>query len=61
LWTGCYTPRELRLLLARVGCRVDSISSVEPGAYGNDGPDIERPEFLVIATRPGADAQVELG
>ena len=34
LWTGCYTPRELRLLLAAHGLVVDSISSVEPGAYG---------------------------
>ncbi len=31
LWTGCYTPRELRLLSVANGLRVDSISSVEPG------------------------------
>ena len=31
LWTGCYTPRELRLLLGRHGLAVDWISSVEPG------------------------------
>lgn len=49
LWTGCYTPRELRLLLSRVGLDVRSISSVEPGAYGNDVPTLESPEFLVIA------------
>lgn len=49
LWTGCYTPRELRLLLAGVGLDVRSISSVEPGAYGNDAPTLESPEFLVIA------------
>lgn len=49
LWTGCYTPRELRLLLTRVGLDVRSISSVEPGAYGNDAPTLESPEFLVIA------------
>src|SRR6185436_5225246 len=34
LWTGCYTPRELRLLLARHDLVVERISSVEPGAYG---------------------------
>lgn len=49
LWTGCYTPRELRLLLSSVGLTVHSISSVEPGAYGNDAPTLESPEFLVIA------------
>ncbi len=34
LWTGCYTPRELRLLLSANGLAVERISSVEPGAYG---------------------------
>ncbi len=51
LWTGCYTPRELRLLFAAAGLRVDRISSVEPGAYGDDPPTTETPEFLVLATR----------
>ena len=49
LWTGCYTPRELRLLLAAHGFTVESIASVEPGAYGADPPTTESPEFLVIA------------
>lgn len=52
LWTGCYTPRELRLLLARHDLAVDSIASVEPGAYGTEPPTTESPEFLVIAHRP---------
>jgi SAM-dependent methyltransferase len=52
LWTGCYTPRELRLLLTAHGLVVDGISSVEPGAYGNLPPTTESPEFLVAATRP---------
>jgi len=51
LWTGCYTPRELRLLLQSHGFRVDSIASVEPGSYGADAPTTESPEFLVIAHR----------
>lgn len=51
LWTGCYTPRELRLLADRQGLRVDSVSSVEPGRYGTDPPSTESPEFLVVATR----------
>jgi SAM-dependent methyltransferase len=51
LWTGCYTPRELRLILDRHGLTVDSISSVEPGAYGDDPPSADTAEFLVLATR----------
>jgi SAM-dependent methyltransferase len=51
LWTGCYTPRELRGLLASHGLRIDSISSVEPGAYGSAAPTTESPEFLVVAHR----------
>jgi len=51
LWTGCYTPRELRLLCHLAGLHVDSISSVEPGSYGHDAPTTESAEFLVVATR----------
>lgn len=51
LWTGCYTPRELRLLMRAVDLRVDSVSSVEPGAYGSAPPTTESAEFLVLATR----------
>lgn len=51
LWTGCYTPRELRLLVAAAGLVVDSIASVEPGAYAERPPSIELPELLVIARR----------
>ena len=51
LWTGCYTPRELRLLLAAHGLTIESISSVEPGAYGDDPPTTESPELLVVARR----------
>jgi SAM-dependent methyltransferase len=51
LWTGCYTPRELRLLLGAHGLSVDSISSVEPGGYGSAAPSTESPEFLVLAHR----------
>ena len=52
LWTGCYTPRELRLLCAAHGLRVDAVSSVEPGAYGSEPPSVDAPELLVLATRP---------
>jgi SAM-dependent methyltransferase len=49
LWTGCYTPRELRLLLHATGCVVTSVSSVEPGRYGDAPATADSPEFLVIA------------
>jgi SAM-dependent methyltransferase len=50
LWTGCYTPRELRLLADRVGLRVDHVYSVEPGKYLPETPTVETPEFLLIAS-----------
>jgi 2-polyprenyl-3-methyl-5-hydroxy-6-metoxy-1,4-benzoquinol methylase len=52
LWTGCYTPRELRLMMDDCGLQVDHISSVEPGAYGDAPANVESPEFLVVAYRP---------
>ncbi len=51
LWTGCYTPRELRLLLSKCGLTVSSIFSVEPGSYEEAAPTIESPEFLVKAVK----------
>ena len=51
LWTGCYTPRELRLLCDLHGFTVDGIHSVEPGAYGTDPPTTDSPEFLLLASR----------
>ncbi|MSV57201.1 MAG: methyltransferase domain-containing protein [Actinobacteria bacterium] len=51
LWTGCYTPRELRLLLSQCGFTINSISSVEPGVYVEAPPTVETPEFLVRATK----------
>ncbi len=53
LWTACYTPRELRLLCASVGLSVDALWSVTPGEYGRHEPTIERPEWLVLGSRPG--------
>jgi SAM-dependent methyltransferase len=52
LWTACYTPKELRLLLRAAGLRVDAVHSVEPGRYSAAAPTTESPEFLVLATRP---------
>jgi SAM-dependent methyltransferase len=53
LWTGCYTPRELRLICAAHRLRVDSISSVEPGAYSFAAATTDTTEFLVLATKEG--------
>lgn len=51
LWTGCYTPRELRLLCRSVGLEIESIDSVEPGEYRRLAPTTETAEYLVIARR----------
>jgi len=53
LWTTCYTPRELRLLLGRAGFTVEHLWSVRPGRYAEDPATIESPEFLVVARAPG--------
>ena len=64
LWTGCYTPRELRLLLTSHGLVVDSIASVEPGAYGAALPSDRvsrvprhRPPSLKSHSNAGRDAE----
>jgi SAM-dependent methyltransferase len=49
LWTGCYTPRELRLVFELAGFDMVSMSSVEPGHYSAAECSTELPEFLVIA------------
>jgi SAM-dependent methyltransferase len=51
LWTSCFTPRELRLLAERAGLTVRCIWSVTPGAYGRNPPDLDHPEFLLVAVR----------
>jgi SAM-dependent methyltransferase len=52
LWTTCFTPRELRLLVAAVGLEVEHLWSVDPGAYAEQPPDLEHAELLVVARRP---------
>jgi SAM-dependent methyltransferase len=51
LWTSCYTPKELALLVAAAGGVVERITAVGPGAYGMDAPDVEHVEFLVVMRR----------
>lgn len=52
LWTSVYTPRELRLLAIGVGLIPEHVWSVEPGAYGRRGPDLEHPELMLVAHKP---------
>jgi ubiquinone/menaquinone biosynthesis C-methylase UbiE len=49
LWTSCFTPRELGLLAERAGLVVEAIWSVTPGDYGERAPDLDHPEFLLVA------------
>ena len=51
LWTTCFTPRELRLMAEAAGLRADHLWSVTPGDYAARPPDIEHPEFLLLATK----------
>jgi len=52
LHTTGFTPRELRLLAAAAGLEVEAVWSVEPGDYARRPPDIDHPEFLLIARTP---------
>ena len=56
LWTTCFTPRELRLLVERSGLQVENLWSVTPGAYGRNRPVIDQAEFLVVARKPSKAA-----
>ena len=51
LWTQCYSAEHLRLLAATAGLTVESISGVEPGAYGYRWPTLQHPELLLVATK----------
>ncbi|MCU4183571.1 class I SAM-dependent methyltransferase [Acidiferrimicrobium sp. IK] len=51
LWTTCFTPRELRLMAADAGLRVRELWSVAPGSYAARAPDVEHPEWLMIAEK----------
>jgi ubiquinone/menaquinone biosynthesis C-methylase UbiE len=51
-WTSVYTPRELRLLALGVGLVPEAVWSVEPGDFVRRTPDADRPEFMLLATKP---------
>lgn len=52
LWTGVYTPRELRLLAIGVGLVPEDVWSVAPGDFAERPPDAEHPEFMLVARKP---------
>lgn len=52
LWTTGFTPRELRLLADAAGLVVEHVWSVTPGDYARRPPDLDHPEFLLVARRP---------
>lgn len=52
LHTSVFTPRELRLMAAAAGLRVEQIWSVTPGGYGPNPPSVDQPEWLTIVSRP---------
>ena len=51
LWTHCFTPTELRALIAHAGLRLDALWSVDPGAYRAAPPSVDTAEYLVVATK----------
>ena len=51
LHTSCFTPRELRLMCRQAGLHAEYLWSVSPGAYAEEPPTTDSPEFLVIAVR----------
>jgi ubiquinone/menaquinone biosynthesis C-methylase UbiE len=52
LWTGVYTPRELRLLAIGCGLIPQTVYSAAPGDFARRPPDLEHPEFLLVARKP---------
>jgi hypothetical protein len=50
-WTTCFTPRELRLMVAGAGLEPVGLWAVEPGDYTRRPPDLDHPEFLVLARK----------
>jgi SAM-dependent methyltransferase len=52
LWTGVYTPRELRLLAIGCGLIPEAVWSVAPGDFATRVPDTEHPELLLVAGKP---------
>jgi SAM-dependent methyltransferase len=54
MWTGVYTPRELRLLALGVGLVPDAVWGVEPGAYARRPPGVDLAEHMLVARKTPA-------
>ena len=52
LTTGCYTPRELRLLAEITGFADVRIFGAEPGAFSEGPPSLDLPELILRARKP---------
>jgi ubiquinone/menaquinone biosynthesis C-methylase UbiE len=52
LRSTCFTPRELELMAGMAGLAVEGIYSVEPGRYARRAPELDLPEWLLVARRP---------
>lgn len=52
LWTGVYTPRELRLMAIGVGLVPEFVWSIEPGEFARRRPTVDLPELMLVARRP---------
>ena len=52
LWTSVYTPRELRLLAIGCGLVPEHVWAVDPGDYAKRDPDLDHPEFCLVARKP---------
>lgn len=61
LWTSCWTPRELRLLARRHGLTDVRVHGVAPGRYDVAAPNLDCPEFLLVARIPGPETGVGTG
>ena len=62
LWTTCFTPAELRLLMTAAGLDTEQVFSVAPGDYAARPPDLDHPEWLVVASKPaGPPGRIAVG
>lgn len=52
LTTGCYTPRELRLLAEITGFEAVEVLGGEPGAFSDALPSTDLPELILRARKP---------
>lgn len=57
LWTSCWTPRELRQVAAAAGLAEVAVYSVTPGKYAAESPNLDTPEFLLVARKPAPPVQ----